>query len=619
MIVPMKKVSLVCSKQDKDALLCSLQKCGELMLVASSPILDTQDHSQKTEELLKIVRRYRGKRGIFSPKAELDSDTFFEEDSAGKELAYKLQKASDSTKHNQSVLASLKTRLSQLEPWLSLDVPVEQLISTADISVKIGCVPLNMLGTVGEIIADLGGEWYRFGNLPEGTASVILCFRADEAEMYGRLEAAGFFEISLPSKSGIIRLEYDDTKDQIENIKKELDQLEQNILRLTSSGDELELYSDRQRSEKARKEAPISETMETIYLEGWARSDRMATVKKAIENITDIYDLSFDDPQEDDNPPTVTKNNWFTTAFESITDMFSRPSQGELDPNPVMAPMYWIIFGLMMGDAGYGLLMVVLISLFKRLKKPRGSMEKLVNVLLYSSVTTMIFGVLFGSYFGETWNPILLSPLDAPLSMLILSMGVGILHIFAGMSIAMADSIRKGRLLDAVFDQLSWMIMIIGLGFLFLPALSKIGMIMAVLGAGIVLCTAGRNKKGVLRKVTGGLLGLYNISGFFSDILSYSRILALSLSTSVVAMVMNMLARMVQGSVIGFILSLGIYIVGHLFNLAMGLLSAYVHDSRLQYIEFFGKFYEGGGIAFRPLKINTKYVDVKNGVNSGGN
>lgn len=178
------------------------------------------------------------------------------------------------------------------------------------------------------------------------------------------------------------------------------------------------------------------------------------------------------------------------------------------------------------------------------------------------------------------------------------------------MAVKMYADIRAGHVWDAIFDQLSWMVLITGAALLFLPATSTVGMVMAIAGAVTILLTAGRKKPGVFGKITGGLLGLYNITGYASDILSYSRILALSLATGVVGMVMNLLAGMLQGSIIGFVFSLLVYIVGHAFNLAMGLLSAYVHDSRLQYIEFFGKFYEGGGYAFKPLSVDTKYVDV---------
>ena len=285
-----------------------------------------------------------------------------------------------------------------------------------------------------------------------------------------------------------------------------------------------------------------------------------------------------------------------------------------------MAPWYWIIFGLMMGDAGYGLLMVLGIGLFKKLKKPRGEFGKLVNVLFFSGFTTILWGVLFGSYFGETWHPILFVPLDDPMRMLIFCAVLGLLHMFSGMAVQMAASIKAGRFWDAIFDQFSWMMLLAGLGLLFLPQTRTVGAALAVAGAVIVLFTAGRAKKGVFGKIIGGFGGLYGITSYMSDILSYSRILALSLSSGVVGMVMNLLAGMVGGTAVGFVFSLLIYVVGHIFNLAMGLLSAYVHDSRLQYIEFFNKFYEGGGYAFRPLQINPRFVDITDSrENQGGN
>lgn len=207
------------------------------------------------------------------------------------------------------------------------------------------------------------------------------------------------------------------------------------------------------------------------------------------------------------------------------------------------------------------------------------------------------------------------------MGMLAFCMIIGVLHIFSGMIMKMVEDAKSGHFWDGVFDQLSWMILITGLGLLFLEPARTVGMVLAIAGAAIILLTAGRAKKGIVGKVVGGFGGLYNITGYMSDILSYSRILALSLATGVVGMVMNLLAGMIQGSVIGFIFSLLIYAVGHVFNLAMGLLSAYVHDSRLQYIEFFNKFYEGGGYAFRPLKVDPRYVEVvdQNDTNQGGN
>lgn len=310
------------------------------------------------------------------------------------------------------------------------------------------------------------------------------------------------------------------------------------------------------------------------------------------------------------------ENSKTVRQFEGITNMFSVPNYHEGDPNGIMAPWYWLIFGMMMGDVGYGAMMVVLILLVKKFMKLGEEGVKLMNVMLYSSITTMLCGVVFGSYFGETWHPLLFSPMEDPVSMLLLTLLVGVAHIFTGLGVKIYRNVRQGKVLDALFDQVSWILLIAGLGLLFLPATQMVGGVLAVMGALIILFTAGRDRKGLVSKAVGGLSGLYGITSYLSDILSYSRILALSLATGVVGMVMNMLAGMIQGSVIGWILSLAIYGAGHIFNLALSLLSAYVHDCRLQYIEFYGKFYEGGGTLFRPFSIDPHYLRLKK---DGGN
>ena len=299
--------------------------------------------------------------------------------------------------------------------------------------------------------------------------------------------------------------------------------------------------------------------------------------------------------------------------------MFSRPNPRDgIDPNPAMAPWYWIIFGMMMADAGYGVVMVVLFGGYLLIKKPKPNEAKLIRVLCLGSITTAFWGVMFGSYFGAEWfPPVLFTPLYDPLPMMVLCFIIGALHICCGIVINAVEKFRQGDPLAGIFDNLCWVTMLAGLGMLCLPATAAAGKWLAIASAAAIALMAKRGTKNPFARLGGGLLALYGITGYISDILSYSRILALMLSSGVVAMVMNMLAGMVQGSggpwwlmALRFIPALAIYIAGHVFNLAMGLLSAYVHASRLQYIEFFGKFYEGGGYKFAPLSADSKYTEI---------
>ncbi|MDD4690878.1 V-type ATP synthase subunit I [Eubacterium aggregans] len=623
MIVPMKKARLIALKENKESLLKSLQRTGEFMVIEPDDAEqaggdnDASDlKAQQSKAMLAFLEKYREKSKFFEERPNVDSQTFFSQNPQGADLAAQLEVLNTQMGELHGKIAALKAQNTQLLPWLSLPIPVESLPGTASVAFHTGYVPMPVLEEAVRLVEDAGGDFIRMDVAQEGLASLISLYRKDEADTLDALKAMGFVEGSPPRVVGLTKAVYDRNDDAIKVAEQEMAGIDDQVRKLFPEREKLELLSAQYDAQSERKQVKGSETLETIQIMAWVRSDKLEVVKKAVESVTEFYDLSYTDPGDDEEPPTVTKNSHFLSQFETITDMFSLPKPGTIDPAPIAGLWYWIIFGMMMGDVGYGVAMAILFYAFKKIKKPQGDFGRLINVLFYGSFPTIIFGILFGSYFGETWNPILFAPLDNPINMLIVTLIVGVLHIFSGMGIKIAEEVKAGRWMDAIFDQVSWMVLIVGLGFMFLEPLKTAGMWMAIGGAVVILCTAGREKPGIVGKITGGLLGLYDISSYMSDILSYSRILALSLATGVIGMVMNLLAGMVSGSVIGFIFAILIYLVGHSFNLAMSLLSAYVHDSRLQYIEFFNKFYEGGGYAFKPLSIQSKYIDVIDGENS---
>ncbi|MGI5894125.1 MAG: V-type ATP synthase subunit I [Candidatus Merdivicinus sp.] len=612
MIVPMKKAMLIVLREDRDAVTEALQRCGELMPIPpedQSFHPETAEETLRAQQALRMMKPYQPKKGMFAPRPEISFQELLTPDEEARKLLEETERISAESESAAARISEIRAKIEEIRPWIRMDIPVEALGGTKSAGIYSGYIDPSKADLLWEAAEKRDGAVIQLDTGSQGTAVLVYTYRQEEEGMLEDLAAIGFSQAAPPG-DGL-------PKDTMQQYEKELAEAEkmqtaarEKLTELAQKSEKLEIYCDQSDAAQEREETPFGETMETFYLEGWVRSDRTDRLKKALEKATDCFDLTFVDPEPEDNPPTVTKNNRFISQFETITDMFSRPKNGELDPNPVMGPWYWIIFGLMMGDAGYGLLMLIGLWAFKKLKKPRGDMAKLVNVMFFSSFTTIFWGIVFGSYFGETWHPLLFGPLDNPMGMLIFCMIIGVLHIFSGMAMKMAADIKAGHFWDAIFDQFSWMMLIAGLGLLFLPQTQTVGAVLAIAGAAIVFLTAGRAKKGIVGKIVGGFGGLYGITGYMSDILSYSRILALSLATGVVGMVMNLLAGMVQGSVIGFILSLAIYAAGHLFNLAMGLLSAYVHDSRLQYIEFFNKFYEGGGYAFRPLQVSPRFVDV---------
>ena len=615
MIVGMKKGSLIIMKADRDAVLKALQQAGEWMTISEEAADAPQGESsaaEKPENALAFLSGFAKKPSLFSSKPEVTSEALLVAGEEEKKTAAETERVMAAISNIDAELSALRNENETLTPWLDLDKPIEDVVDTRHVRVLSGFAPEEALPDIEAALGDTGAL-SAYGGSKDGVALLLYLYRLPDGEMKAKLSAlseAGFNEGQLPKISGKPKTRYDENKAAIDRLLKKKEDLEATAKALSDKAGDVALLSEQVRAETERSRVTGVETAQTLLLTGWVREDRTSRIEAAVSGVTEVYDLRFADPAEDEVPPTVTKNPHFLSQFETITDMFSLPKIGTLDPAPVAGIWYWIIFGMMMGDVGYGACMFVIFFLFKKIKKPTGEFGKLINVLFYSSITTIIFGVLFGSYFGETWHPIMFAPLDNPMGFLIFTMVIGVLHIFSGMGIKAAELIRDGKILDAIFDVFSWMILITGLPMLLLPELRTAGIIMSVLGAAIILLTAGRDKPTIVGKITGGLLGLYDISSYLSDILSYSRILALSLATGVIGMVMNLLARMVAVGPIGFVFALLIYIVGHVFNLAMSLLSAYVHDSRLQYIEFFGKFYEGGGKPFKPLALRPKHFNV---------
>ena len=276
----------------------------------------------------------------------------------------------------------------------------------------------------------------------------------------------------------------------------------------------------------------------------------------------------------------------------------------------MMAPFHFIFFGMMLSDAGYGLVLTIALFIAMKLFKPQGFAGKLTMVIFFGSISTVIWGAMFGGWFGLEWHPLLFVPMNEPIKMLVLCFGLGAIHLVCGMLIKVYTLIKAGDIMGAVCDQISWLIMFAGF-FCMGMVEGPMGKYLALLGAAIILLFGGREKKGIVSRLIGGLLSLYNISSYLSDLLSYSRIFALGLATGVIGMVINTIAQMLLGmGPVGVVVAVLLLIGGHTFNIIINVLGAFVHSSRLQYIEFFGKFFEAGGRAFVPLALRTKYTEV---------
>lgn len=383
--------------------------------------------------------------------------------------------------------------------------------------------------------------------------------------------------------------------------------------------DALRVYADRLAAEAAEEtSAQRLLTDGTItFFEGWAPAASMPKVQALLEKEGCAWEAADPTPEEYPEVPVQLKNNWLTRPLNMVTEMYSLPAYDNVDPNPLMAPFFILFYGVMMADMGYGILMILAGILITRAYRPKGTAGNLFNLMTLCGITTFAMGAVTGGFFGDFLTqlvklatgrdfalPALFTPLDDTLMILVGAMCLGFVQIVVGMAISFVQKLKKGQVLDAILEEVTWWVVFAGIALMVLKVTNL------VLYAGLVLVVAGPLITGKgFGKITGIFASLYNhVTGYFGDILSYSRLMALMLAGSVIAQVFNTLGAIPGNIVVFFIISMA----GNALNFALNLLGCYVHDLRLQCLEYFGKFYEDGGKPFRPLAINTKYVDIEN-------
>lgn len=624
MIIPAKKIRIITNKENEEYFINKIQLSGKLMLLDDSEeqvLSSEQQHLKEIENAIRVLEKYQ-KRKFFEYHEVTVSEFNDVKDEAStilREVDYFL-----SNKESNSTLLKEKENLIKLlKPYENLEVSLNDLNYLTKSKVVFGSINLNKKEELLKIINKNYSIIESQSIIDDYEYLSIIIMNMNVNEVYQSLNALGFNEDKLPLIDDFPKNIIDNLIREVSEINIELKDNEKNIVLTSNKLNILKTYYDYAYNKLLEKNVKLSRTEKTIYIEGWLAEDKVLDFTNEInEYIT--CDVEILDITDDDNTPTITRNNKFVTQFETITNMFSPPNKDEIDPNPVMSIWYWLIFGIMMGDIGYGLVLIIVFTLFSKLVKPKGDLKSLSNVFALSGISAVIFGILFGSLFGFSFdllkeigslfgNPnltsVVLDPINNPIPMLIVSLIIGVFHIMSGLIIKLVLELRRKNYVVALVDAVSWILILIGIGMFILVKPIYIGISLVVIGALLILVLTGHEQKGVISKTISGLGGLYNASGYLSDILSYSRILALSLSTAVIAFTMNMLANMVAGGIIGYFFAVIIYIIGHVFNFAMGLLSTYVHDGRLQYLEFYGKFYEGEGTLFKPFQYELKYIN----------
>jgi len=459
--------------------------------------------------------------------------------------------------------------------------------------------------------------------VPEVVRFLVAVLREEEDDVRALLKSHGFVQIPAHGESGTPAQVCARLSAELEAVERGIATAEAECLALArASRDDFEILHDLwlMRLEHARAVAQVGTTGRTFLAVGWVPEKLGAQVEQALRSRFSIA-VAMRTPLKGEEFPVLLKNHPLVRPYEVITEMFSTPSTGEIDPNPLLAPFFFLLFGLMLGDAGYGLLLMVGCAALVWGVGVQGNLRRMCLLFIQGSVAAVVSGFLFGSFFGDivtvasqgraAFPVVWFDPLTDPIRMLAFSMILGLLHVFTGMGAKAYILILRGQWIDAVLDVGSWFILIVGLGLLVVGGiLGTVGLVLAVTGAATIVLFSARDSRKPPIRIFKGLYNLYGITGYFGDILSYSRIMALGLAGGVIAMVVNKMGSIAGFGWTGILVFLVVAVFGHALNLALSTLGAYVHTSRLQYVEFFGKFYEGGGRPWAPLKSRTKYIEI---------
>lgn len=573
------------------------------------------------------------KKPMFSIRREVKSVDFEAVGARQHEIMNILAKLEDNRTAEQKLFnrrAALLSQIQLINPWEKVVLPVNKgektlkLLRTYSGSLSDRNDNVTLLKAA---LSDATNGNYSVQILAtsnEQAALLIAVRKVDEATVEKVLRIHEFAALpKLPVEMG------EDYGRAIKQWSSELTSLEtderllqEEAKKLSRSKADFELLYDYYMTAEVKLDAMqrLLNTGRLFVLQGYVPHEMSTSLKTAIEEKYAVA-IEVRPVPKDEVQPIALKNNKFVRPYEAVVEMFSLPvSTGDVDPTPVMAPFYAFFFGIMLSDAGYGLLLFILSAVLVYKVKVEGNMRRMCLMFMQGSLSAIVFGLLFGSFFGNMLSsisnnrvnfPMLwFDPIKDPVTLMIASVVFGAIHLFAGLAVKFYNLWRLGKPYDAVIETVPWFLIIVGIA---LYALGfPFGQYMAILGAGMIVFLSAKGVRNPIKRVFSGVGTLYGITSYLGDLLSYTRILALTLATSVIAMVVNILAALMGSSIIGIVFSIVVLLFGHALNLALSGLSAYVHTTRLQYVEFFGKFYEGGGVAFQPLALKTKFTRVVN-------
>ena len=640
----MKKLTLVTIKHDSERIMQKLMWLGCIEVEKSKSEKDDRNALYDSDrqnavadiKLLEdscsvLIKFGNVKGGLFTPAPTVSKSDFKSGKVGDKDYSEIIEKAMEilnSKKELDSLeneLNSVKNKILSFTPWLDYDMKLSET-STVRTSIMLGTLPKT---TGEEKISEIADKEDFEASIEVVSAETTLSYvsvvymKDREETVIKNLTKLGFNRMTFPDMTDTPLFESEKLKNRESEIIEKLEFIKNKIAENSLYFDDFQIALDIANTEMrlAETKQKLLSTERTVVLSGWIPAEHTSALERTLKNEPIYYAL--DDPEEGDDVPVHLVNGKPAGYFESVVEMYSPPAYGSFDPTRIMMVFFFIIFGLMLADVVYGVIICLGCLLLVKKATVSAGVKNMCMLFTVCGISCIIFGVIFGSYLGDLpsqfmlnffnvnikpWTALDIMSSEGAIVFLILSLVFGAVHMLTGMGIRLYVLWKSGDKFAAIFDEGSWFVLFLGIGLYFIN--SVIGIIMAGIGVAMLILTQGRREKNILLKFIKGIGSLYNIVSYVSDLLSYSRIMALGLSSAVVASVFNILATMGGPTVPGIIIFVLIIPLGHLLNLAINLLGTFVHTSRLQYVEFFGKFFEDGGRPFRPIKPDITHSEI---------